>query len=110
MKTKVVIVGMLVIVLMIFGFGMSALNKLERIVQIAERTEQKIDVAIKKTGERVDAVVKTLAPLGNETVKKGIQIVKEVDGGEIGDAATSGMKEIGAAAKSRLIDLMKKKE
>jgi len=93
-------------------FGNVFLKNVERIVQVVERMEKKADVAIENVGERIDDVVHALGPLGDASVKKALRVVREIDEKEkqllleqkkLGEAATDGMKELGTAAKSRLL-------
>ncbi len=81
---------------MVFGF--LVVQKLERMVVIAERSEAKIDRFIEAT-----------APLGKATVEKGAKMIESVDHEEMTDSAQKGIKEIGTAAKQHLLEYMDKK-
>jgi hypothetical protein len=74
----------------------AALKKLERIAQVTERMDARL-------GHAMDAA----APVGHAAVEKGVQALNQVDANELGKSATSGVKQIGAAAKERALDLLK---
>ncbi|MDB5173986.1 MAG: hypothetical protein JWN51_2759 [Phycisphaerales bacterium] len=75
----------------------AALKKLERIAQVTERMDARLEHAM-------DAA----APVGHAAVEKGVQALNEVDAKELGKSATNGAKQIGAAAKERALELMKR--
>jgi hypothetical protein len=72
-------------------------RKLERVASVAESVNAKIDRAMAAA-----------APLGQAAVEKGVKAVENVDAQELGKSATSGVKEIGKAAKEHTIQWIKK--
>ena len=78
-------------------FGCMVLQKLERIVVVAEKVDR-----------RLEAMMKAAAPVGRAAIKKGSEVLHTVDGEELAESATKGIKEIGAAAKKRMIELLEK--
>ena len=80
-------------------FGVLVLQRLERMTQVAERTEEKLDRIIEAT-----------APLGKEAVARGVDALREVDTEQLGKSATEGIKEIGAAGKKRLLEYLDTKQ
>src|SRR4051812_38937726 len=69
-------------------FGVVVLRKVERVAAVAESLNAKVDRAIAAA-----------APLGNAAVEKGVKAVENMDAEELGKSATTGVKEIGKAAK-----------
>ncbi len=79
-------------------FGCQITKKLERMVVIAERSEQKIDRFIEAT-----------APLGKATVTQGAAMIESVDAEAMTESATESIKEVGTAAKQHLLEYMERK-
>lgn len=78
-------------------FGYQVLAKLERVVGAAERTEAKLDRIIEAT-----------APLGKAAVEKGTLVLENIDETDMANSASSGIKEIGNAAKKKLTEMIQK--
>ena len=95
-----IIVGVMMfgIILMTIG-GISALNKMERLV-----------VVVESLNEKVDRAANALAPLGEEAVYQGAEALKGMDSRDLGKGATKGMKELGDAAKKKAINWMLERE
>ena len=81
-----------VLVISIIGFGFAILGKLERVVQVVERAEQKVDEAIV-----------AMAPVGVAAVEKGVDVVKSMDAEEMSEATQEGVKELGSAVKDKAL-------
>lgn len=89
------VAAVFVFVVGVLALGVMFLQKIERLVVIAERTEQKIDT-----------VAESAASLGKTTVDKGTAMIDSVDPEEIIQTAEENIKELSSAAKQRLIDYM----
>ncbi len=96
-KLLVAAVGVLVVATV--AFGLMAISRLERITQVAERTEAKLD-----------KILEAAAPVGRAAVEKGVDAVNNIDAEDLGRSTTKGIKDIGAAAKSRLIEELEKRQ
>lgn len=79
-------------------FGMIVLQKLERVVVVAENLNSTVNRA-----------AQAAAPLGRAAIERGIDAVEKVDTDALGKSATEGVKEIGRAAKDKVIEHIKKK-
>ena len=90
---KVLIGCTVAFVLGAFVFGLLVLKKLERIVQVSEKMDA-----------RVEHIMEAAAPVGKAAVEKGVQVLESVDSQELGQRTTDGIKEIGGAAKKRVLD------
>lgn len=95
----IIVISVLVLAIGAVVFGVLVLARLERITQVAERTEAKLDRIIKAT-----------APVGRAAVKKGAEALGQMDADDLGKSAAEGLKEIGAAAKQRLVEHLEKKK
>lgn len=96
---RIVVVSIVMLIGAAVIFGMLALDRLERIANVAERTELKLD-----------RIIEAGAPLGRVAVKKGTAALENVDADDLGKSTTNGLKEIGSAAKKRLIEHIEKKK
>jgi hypothetical protein len=94
---RVIVVSVVVLVAGAAVFGLLVLQKLERITQVAERTEAKLDL-----------IIEAAAPVGRAAVEKGAEALSRIDAEELGRSATDSVKEIGAAAKQRLLEHLEK--
>ena len=93
-----VLIGLALLLVVGAGcFGYQVLAKLERVVGAAERTEGKLDRILEAT-----------APLGKAAVEKGTLVLENIDEHEMADSATSGIKDIGNAAKRKLTEMIQK--
>jgi hypothetical protein len=89
---KILVIAALISVSAIIIFGVMIVQKLERVVQVAERTEQKIDNAIE-----------VIAPVGRAAADKGVSVINNVNEEELARSAEEGVKEVGAVAKDKLL-------
>ena len=90
---KILVSAAIVSVVAIIIFGVLIVQKLERVVQVAERTEQKIDDAIE-----------VIAPVGRAAADKGVSVIENVDEEELAKSAEEGVKEVGAVARDKLLE------
>ena len=65
---KIIVVSVIIFVLAAILFGVQVLERLERITQVAERTEEKLD-----------RIVEVAAPMGHAAVEKGVAAIKAFD-------------------------------
>ncbi|MDB5293453.1 MAG: hypothetical protein JWL69_4694 [Phycisphaerales bacterium] len=93
---RVLVVAAVALVILMGVSCYAALQKLERIAQVTERMDARL-------GQAMEAA----APVGHAAVEKGVQALNEVDAKDLGKSATNGVKQIGAAAKERALELMK---
>ena len=96
---KIIAISLAVVAVATVSFTLLALQKLERITRSAERIEAKLD-----------RLMEAGAPLGRAAVEKGSEALKKIDAEDPGKSATEGVKEVGAAAKKRLLEYIEKKE
>ena len=75
--------------------GVVVIQKLERVVQVAERTEQKLN-----------GIIEAASPVGRAAVEKGVGVLNSVDEGELARSAEESVKAVGAAAQSKLLEWM----
>lgn len=80
-------------VIAIVVFGIIITQKLERVVLVAERTEEKLD-----------GVLRAASPVGRAALEKGIQVMENVDEDALARSAEQGVKEVGSAAKGKLLE------
>ena len=77
--------------------GILALQKVERMTAVAESVNGKLDT-----------IMTAGAPLGHAAVEKGVETLKGVDAGDLSKGATQGIKDVGAAAKAKAMELLGK--
>ena len=93
-KNQIILVGAAVItVAAIIAFGSTVVVKLERVVQVAERSEQKLD-----------RIIEAASPLGQAALEKGVSVMQSVDEQELAESTQDGLQELGAAAKHKLLE------
>jgi hypothetical protein len=92
-KQNIIVGAAIVIAFAVVIFGLLVLQKLERTVQVAERTEEKLN-----------RIMEATAPLGDLAIEKGSEIVTNLDDEELARSAEEGIREIGTATKSKLIE------
>ena len=98
-KYQAVVVATIVLFMIATGvFGYSLLDKMERLVAIAERTEQK-----------ADRILTASAPVGEAAVRVSAKMIDTMDRENLGKSAARGIKEIGEATKKRLVELLEKR-
>lgn len=78
--------------LAVIGGGMRTIMLLERIVLVSERMEA-----------RAVAAIEAAKPVGKAAVEKGTAVLEGIDANDLSQAATKGAKEVGAAAKEKLL-------
>jgi hypothetical protein len=86
---------------LVAGTGLFAglvLQKLNRVVVVAEHINAQVDRAVAAT-----------APLGQAAIEKGVKTLEAVDTGDLGKSATEGVKEIGRSAKERMIEIIRQR-
>ena len=98
MNQKRLVLSAVVFVIGMLLLGFLSLRKLERLVMVAERTEQK-----------VDRMIEAMAPLGKATVEKGAAMIESVDHEDMAKSAEKNIKEVGTAAKQHMMDYMERK-
>ena len=91
-KQSILVGSSVIAVLAVVIIGVMATQKLERVAMVAERTEAKLD-----------RVIEAAAPLGEAAVEKGVNMVKNVDEQELAQSAEKGIKDIGDAAKGKVM-------
>ncbi len=96
---KIIAISVVALVVAAVVFGLLALERLERITQVAERTEAKLD-----------RIIEVAAPVGQAAIQKGADALNEIDSEELAHSASEGLKEIGSAAKKSLIKHLEKHE
>ena len=96
---KIIVISVVVLAVGAVVFGVLVLDRLERITQVAERTEVKLD-----------RIVEAAAPVGQAALTKGAEALGKMDAEDLGKSATDGLKELGSAAKQRLIEHLEKKQ
>lgn len=89
---RIVVVSAVVAVVAIIVFGVMITRKLERVVQVAERTEDKLN-----------RIVDAASPVGRAAVEKGVSVLDQVDEEELADSAEQGVKEVGTVAKDKIL-------
>src|SRR5215471_17874661 len=77
-------------------FAVLVLQKLDRVVTVAENLNEKVDRA-----------VAAAAPLGKAAVEKGVATLDSVDTEDLGKSGTEGVKEIGRAAKEKALEFIR---
>lgn len=95
---KAVVALLILFNIIVFSFGKIALNKLERIVQIAEGMNEKVDRAYTAA-----------APVGKAVVEKGVKTIEGMNSQELSDNATHSVKELETAAKDKALGWLNKK-
>jgi len=90
---SVVVISAVVAVVAIIVFGIVITQKLERVVQVAERTEDKLN-----------RIMEAASPVGKAAVEKGVNVRNNVDEKELADSAEQGVKEVGAVAKDKIVE------
>ncbi len=96
---KIMVASVLALVVIAIVFSLLVLQKLERITQVAERTDL-----------RIEKIAKATAPVGAAAVGKGIDVIQKINTEEMSKAASEGIKEIGNAAKGRFLKHIEKKK
>jgi hypothetical protein len=96
---KIMVASVLVLVVIAIVFSLMVLQKLERITQVAERTDL-----------RVEKIAKAAAPVGAAAVGKSIDVIQKINTEEMSNATSEGIKEIGTAAKDRFLKSIEKKK
>lgn len=89
---QILVASALIMVVVLIVFGILVLGKLERVVQVAERTEQKLD-----------RIMEAAAPVGLAAVEKGVGVMESMNEEELAKSAEQGVKEVGALAKGKLL-------
>ena len=89
----IIVASSIVAVIAIIAFGILIVQKIERVVQVAERTETKIDQAIK-----------TFEPVGKAAADKGMKIIENVDEEDLARSAEDGIRELGSLSKERITE------
>jgi hypothetical protein len=79
-------------------FAVLVLQRLNRVVAVAENVNA-----------QVDRVAAAAAPLGKAAVEKGVKTLEAVDTDDLGKSATEGVKEIGRSAKERAIEYIRQR-
>jgi hypothetical protein len=79
-------------------FAVLILQRLNRVVAVAENVNA-----------QVDRVAAAAAPLGKAAVEKGVKTLEAVDSDDLGKSATEGVKEIGRSAKERAIEYIRQR-
>jgi hypothetical protein len=95
---RILIALFAVLCALVVVFGTILAAKVERMTAVSESLNQKA----------ADIMTAT-APLGHEAVNKGVQVLQNVDTHELGQSATSGVKEIGKTLKESATDWIKKR-
>lgn len=85
-----------VFVIGLAAFGMMTMRRLDRVVVVVENVNDKIDRAFAAG-----------APLGKAAVERGTKALEAVDTDDLGSATTEGVKDIGRAAKEKVIEAIK---
>ena len=80
------------IAFIVYAMSKEALGKMERMVQIAERMDA-----------RVETICKATAPMGGAAVEKLTDAVESADAEDMSRAAQDGLKEIGRAGKAAAV-------
>ena len=96
---KIIALLLVVLVGAAIAFGLLVIDRLERITQVAERTEAKLD-----------KIVEVATPVGRAAIEKGAATIEEIDTEELVNSAEAGLKEIGAAAKKSLLKHLEEQE
>ena len=96
---KIIVLLLVVLVGAAIAFGVLVLDRLERITQVAERTEEKLD-----------KIVEVAAPVSRAAMQKGAATIEEMDTEELVHSAEAGLKEIGSAAKRTLLKHLQEQE
>jgi hypothetical protein len=96
---KIVVVAIVALLVVAVVFGVLVLQRLERITQVAERTEGKLD-----------CIIEVAAPVGRAVVEKGTEALSTMDAEALGKSASDGLKELGTAAKVRMLEHLEKKK
>ena len=94
---RIIVLSVVALVVAAVVFGVVALDRLERITKVAERTEAKLD-----------RIVELAAPVGHAAIQKGAGALEEIDAEELAHSAEEGLKEIGSTAKRTLIEYLEK--
>jgi hypothetical protein len=89
---QILVISAVVAVISVIVIGMIVVQKLERVVQVAERTEDKLN-----------RIIEAASPVGKAAVEKGVSVLNNVDEKELADSAEQGVKEVGAVAKDKLL-------
>ena len=89
---RIIAGAVMILVIGAIVFGVQVIRRLDRMVLVAERTEEKLD-----------GIIKAAAPVGRAAVEKGAEVLRSVDHEDMAESASSGLKDIGEAAKSRAI-------
>jgi hypothetical protein len=92
---NIIVCSAVVTLITVIVLGVLVIQKLERVVQVAERTEQTLN-----------GIVQAASPVGRAAVEKGVSILNSVDDDELARAAEDTVKEVGAVAKGKLLDWM----
>ena len=90
---NILVTSAVVAVVAIIVFGIVITQKLERVVQVAERTENKLN-----------GIIEAASPVGKAAVEKGVNVLNNVDEQELADSAEQGVKEVGAVAKDKIVE------
>lgn len=92
---QILVVSAIIMVVAIIVFGVLVLGKLERVVQVAERSERKLD-----------RIIEAATPVGMAAVEKGVGMMESMDEEDLARSAEAGVKEVGALAKDKLLKWM----
>ena len=90
---QILVCSAVIAVISIIVIGMIVVQKLERVVQVAERSEQKLN-----------NIIETASPVGRAAIEKGVNVLNNVDEDELAKSAEEGVKEVGSLAKDKLLE------
>ena len=90
---QILVISAVVAVISVIVIGTIVVQKLERVVQVAERTEDKLN-----------RIMEAASPVGKAAVEKGVNVLNNVDEKELADSAEQGVKEVGAVAKDKILE------
>ena len=94
---RIIVGAVVILVIGAIVFGVQVIRRLDRMVLVAERTEEKLD-----------GIIKAAAPVGRAAVEKGAEVLRSVDHEDMAESASSGLKDIGEAAKRIPLDFTEK--
>ena len=90
---QILVCSAIVAVISVIVIGMIVVQKLERVVQVAERSEEKLN-----------SIIKAASPVGKAAVEKGVSVMSNIDEEELAQSAEDSMKEVGAVARDKLFE------
>ena len=90
---QILVYSAVVAAISVIVLGAIVANKLERVVQVAERAEQKLN-----------SIFDAASPVGRAAVEKGVAVLDRVDEDELAKAAEESVKQVGAVARDKLVE------